>query len=288
MGSISIEHATFAYRDAVDARGASKKAPQVLHGLDLQIPNGQFLCVIGPSGSGKSTLLRLLMGLSLPDAGQVSIDGSRVEGPGLNRSFVFQDYSLFPWMKVSENVEFGIEQASKELGRGLDKAAIASIAQDYLERVDMADASDKYPYQLSGGMRQRVAIARALAMDTDILLFDEPFGALDIRTRRTLQGLVEELWRSAAVRKTVVFVTHDIAEALLLADRVVFLSKGSILADIAIDAARPRTPASLLEDPLLRNLNDRLTALFYSEGGLDEQGDASDMQDHASFFGAER
>ena len=135
----------------------------------------------------------------------------------------------------------------------------------------MADAADKYPYQLSGGMKQRVAIARALAMDTDILFFDEPFGALDVKTRRTLQELVDELWRSGAHRKTVVFVTHDISEAIVLADRIVFMRKGEVLADNLVDLPRPRTPEAIARDEAARQLEAELTELFYLDGDEDEE-----------------
>ena len=265
MGSIDVEQVSYSYDDALGGSRGARTDTEVLNHISLHIPDGQFLCIIGPSGSGKSTLLRLLLGLSTPRAGTLSIDGKRIDGPGLERSFVFQDYSLFPWMKVQENVEFGIEQASKELGRGLGKAERARIARDYLQRVNMLDAADKYPYQLSGGMQQRVAIARALAMDTKILIFDEPFGALDVKTRRALQGLVEELWSSSHDRKTVVFVTHDIPEALLLADRIVYMSKGSVVADVMVDLPRPRCAELLESNPAARELNHTLTDLFYHD-----------------------
>ena len=166
---------------------------------------------------------------------------------------VFQNYALFPWMSALKNVEFGIEQANREFSRGMGKRDIRSRAEDYLARVGMADASSKYPYQLSGGMRQRVAIARALAIDADILLFDEPFGALDVKTRCSLQKLVDSLWRSGDERKTVVFVTHDIDEAILLADR-------------AVDVPRTRSSSIFLKDERARRLKEELTELFYLDG----------------------
>ncbi len=271
MGSIIVDNVTFAYGDEAGGAASPSAGSLVLDGVSLHIPDGQFLCIIGPSGSGKTTLLRLLLGLSEPTSGQLSIDGKAIDGPGLDRSFVFQDYSLFPWMKVQENVEFGIEQASKVLGRALGREDRARIARDYLQRVKMLDAADKYPYQLSGGMQQRVAIARALAMDTQILIFDEPFGALDVKTRRALQGLVEELWSTGCDRKTVVFVTHDIPEALLLADRIVYLSKGSIVADVAVDLPRPRTVEALERDAVASALARELTDLFYRDPNADER-----------------
>lgn len=263
MAHIVLEHISYAYSDS--ARTTLAESPLVLHDINLEIPTGQFLCIIGPSGSGKSTLLRLLLGLSLPREGRITIDGKPVTGPGLDRSFVFQDYSLFPWMKVQENVEFGIEQVNKAFGQGLTKADITARALEYLDYVNMSEAAHKYPYQLSGGMKQRVAIARALAMDTETLLFDEPFGALDVRTRRSLQQLVEDLWCKNTRRKTVVFVTHDITESVLLADRIVFLGKGQILADVNITVPRPRTPELIANNKEAQDLTQELTDLFYSE-----------------------
>ena len=272
MSTIRIENVSFAYGDPLDKRSSSESAPLVLRGIDLEIPDGQFLCIIGHSGSGKSTLLRLLLGLSLPTEGSIRIDGALVSGPAPNRSFVFQDYSLFPWMKARENVEFGIEQANKQLQRGLTKAQIRQEALLNLRRVDMEQAAEKYPYQLSGGMQQRVAIARALAMDTDILFFDEPFGALDVKTRRSLQELLDELWRAGERRKTVVFVTHDIPESILLADRIVFMRKGQILADSMVSLPRPRTVEAIAQSNEAKRLEEELTSLFY-EGEAALEGD---------------
>ena len=266
MSSISIENVSFAYDDPLQRRKPGEEQVLALSGIDLEIADGQFVCLIGHSGSGKSTLLRLLLGLDKPTSGRICIDGEPIEGPALNRSFVFQDYSLFPWMKVQENVEFGIEQANRELGRGLSRVAISETARLNLERVGMEDAASQYPYQLSGGMKQRVAIARALAMDTDILFFDEPFGALDVKTRRALQELVDELWRSGARRKTVVFVTHDISEAIVLADRIVVMRKGELIADNPIALPRPRTPEAIARDEAAQRLESELTELFYLDG----------------------
>lgn len=265
MGTISLDNVSFAYEDLVGSGTVQKDREWALENVSLQIPDGQFLCLIGHSGSGKSTLLRLLLGLSKPTSGSIFIDGSPVDGPGLDRSFVLQNYSLFPWMKVRDNVEFGIEQANKALHRGLSKKDIADTASLYLSRVSMLEAADMYPYQLSGGMKQRVAIARALAMDTEILLFDEPFGALDVKTRCSLQKLIDSLWRDGKRRKTVVFVTHDISEAILLADRVVFMRKGAIHADRLIELPRPRSSKLLSESEDGRELAAFLTDCFYED-----------------------
>ncbi len=269
MDAIALQHVSFTYEDLSHAKGAS--AQRALTDVSLSVPQGQFLCVIGHSGGGKSTLLRLISGLSLPTEGTVLIDGNPVHGPGMDRSIVFQDYALFPWMRVKHNVEFGIEQANTVLGRGLSKQAISQRADEYLRLVNMQDAYNKYPYQLSGGMQQRVAIARALAMDTQIVLFDEPFGALDVKTRRSLQTLVSSLWARSESLKTTVFVTHDISEAILLADRVVFVDAGQITADFMVDLPRPRTVENLAHNAQAQEIEARLTDLFYESSPAEDE-----------------
>lgn len=270
MGTLRLEDVSFLYDDELLGsrrhRVALADIPEeklVLKHLNLTVDDGEFLCLVGHSGCGKSTTLRMLAGLQSPQGGSITIDGKPLCGPGLDRSVVFQNYSLFPWMTARKNVEFGIRQASVELGRGLQKAEIREIAEGYLAKVSMTKAADLYPYQLSGGMQQRVAIARALAMDTEILLFDEPFGALDVKTRRELQSLMESLWVSGEIRKTAVFVTHDIEEALLLADRVVFMSGGRFRDEFAVSAPRPRDTEAYLKTPEYELLRRRLMDLFY-------------------------
>ena len=270
MGSLSLRDLCFTYdEDLVKGvqhhRIAPDEVPEeklVLKHLDLEVADGEFLCLVGHSGCGKSTTLRILAGLQKPIAGTVETNGNPIEGPGLDRSVVFQNYSLFPWMTVKKNVEFGIKQASIELSRGLSKGQMSDIADEYLTKVSMRKAADLYPYQLSGGMRQRAAIARALAMDTEVLLFDEPFGALDIKTRRELQMLMEDLWVSGR-KKTAVFVTHDIEEALLLADRIVFMSAGEFRDEFEVSAPRPRVPEVYFETPEYKRMHAHLFDLFY-------------------------
>lgn len=270
MGTLKLDDVSFLYDDELLGHGRRRVSIEdipeeklVLRHLSLTVEDGEFICLVGHSGCGKSTTLRMLAGLQKPVAGTITIDGNPIEGPGLDRSVVFQNYSLFPWMTVKKNVEFGVKQASVELGRGLGKAEIGEIAATYLAKVNMAKAADLYPYQLSGGMQQRVAIARALAMDTEILLFDEPFGALDMKTRRELQALMEDLWVADDIRKTAVFVTHDIEEALLLADRVVFMSAGQFKDEFAVDAPRPRDIETYAKTPGYERLRRRLVDLFY-------------------------
>lgn len=273
MDIIHIEHVSFTYRELYTG-GRHHLSEQALSDVSLQVPAGEFLCLVGHSGSGKSTLLRLIAGLEKPASGRIFIEGTPAEDAGLNRAVVFQNYSLFPWMNARRNVEFGISQANRELGRGLTRQSIKRIAEEYLQRVGMIKAADKYPYQLSGGMRQRVAIARALAMETPILLFDEPFGALDLKTRTALQELVENLWRSGETRKTIVFITHDIDEALLLADRIVFLRHGEILDNRRINIKRPRSAESLSKNRQAAELKKVITELFYLDPELDVDDEA--------------
>lgn len=275
MSSIVLEQVSFSYKDTAQRRKKHRlgEEDQALKGIDLTIPHGQFLCLIGHSGCGKTTMLRLIAGLNKPTAGSISIGDKPVHGAGLDRAVVFQAYSLFPWMRVQKNVEFGIEQANKELGRGLSKTGITEIARSYLDQVEMLPVAHKHPYQLSGGMRQRVAIARALAMDTEVLLFDEPFGALDVKTRSALQDLVIALWDKGEKRKTVLFITHDINEAILLADRVVFMRQGEILYDQEVELPRPRFATTLLQEPKALELKEKLTDLFYLDHGFDPDDD---------------
>lgn len=270
MGTLSLKDVCFAYEDLDSSkkrRRAFEDIPEeelVLKHLDLEVEDGEFVCLVGHSGCGKSTTLRILAGLQKPVHGEISINGKPLDGCGLDRSVVFQNYSLFPWMTAKKNIEFGISQASLELGRGLGKAKISRIADEYLARVNMGKAADLYPYQLSGGMQQRVAIARALAMDTETLLFDEPFGALDVKTRRELQVLMEELWVDGDNAKTAIFVTHDVDEALLLADRIIFMSGGRLLDEFCMSAPRPRDPEEFAKTDEYQQMRAQLLDLFYN------------------------
>ena len=203
---------------------------KILRGISLDIAGGEFVCLLGPSGCGKSTLLSLIEGLNFPDAGQVLTDGSPVEGPGLDRGVVFQDYSLFPWMSTGKNVLLALRQAFPKTG----KKELKEKVLHYFRLLGLYDVYDKLPGELSGGMRQRAAIARAFAIEAPVLLMDEPFGALDAITRGTLQELLAELWKKE--RKTVIFVTHDVDEALFLATRIIILGSGRIRRDISLPA----------------------------------------------------
>ena len=254
MGRIDINGVSYCYRD-------NNEVYLALEDIELHVADGEFICLIGHSGCGKSTLLSLLAGLAVPDAGTVEVDGIRVTGPSTSRAMVFQHYSLFPWMKVVKNVAFSIRHAGQKMGR--DEACARAL--EYLKEVGMADAANKYPFQLSGGMQQRVAIARALAMESDILLLDEPFGALDARNRQELQELLLDLWHNAEHRRTVVFVTHDLSEALLLADRIVFMVPKHIECIVDVDFPRPRNLEELSLDPHFREMRSELMELFYMD-----------------------
>jgi NitT/TauT family transport system ATP-binding protein len=207
---------------------------EALGRTDLTIRAGQFVCIVGPSGCGKTTLLNLLAGLDSPTEGDVFADGKAVRGTDPARVLIFQDAALFPWLSVQANVEFGLRM------RGMPAKDRADAAARLLELVHLGQFSRAYVHELSGGMKQRVAIARALAVDPQVLLMDEPFGALDAMTRGILHAELQELWMRS--NKTVVFVTHNVREAVVLGDRVLVMSKrpGRILSDHAVDLPRPR------------------------------------------------
>ncbi len=202
--------------------------------VELKVQPGEFLCVVGPSGCGKSTLLHLVAGLQSPTSGSVLVDDKPVDGPGTDRILIFQDLGLFPWLKVGENVEFGMKM------KGLSKAERVERTEHYLRLVHLAQFKDSYIHQLSGGMRQRVALARALASEPDVLLMDEPFAALDAQTRDLLHDELERIW--AETGRTIVFVTHNVREAVRLGNRVVVLTfrPGRIKREFVIDLPRPR------------------------------------------------
>ncbi len=270
LGSLSMRNVCFVYEDLGNSkrkRLAFEDIPEeklVLKHLDLEVADGEFVCLVGHSGCGKSTALRILAGLQNPIHGEIFIDGKPLRGCGLDRAVVFQNYSLFPWMTAKKNIEFGIKQASDGLGRGLGKEQVSKIADEYLERVNIRKAAELYPYQLSGGMQQRIAIARALAMDAETLLFDEPFGALDVKTRRELQMLMEGLWMDSSTTKTALFVTHDVDEALLLADRIIFMSGGKFLNEFRVSGTRPRDPEAYSKTEECQRIRGELLDLFYN------------------------
>lgn len=251
MSKIELNHVSFEYID---------KKNQVFGALEdvsSTIEDGQFVSIIGASGCGKSTILSILAGLNRPKSGEVLINGEKIKGTGKDRSVVFQHYSLFPWMTIEKNLIFGIKQNIKNLS----KKELQERASFYLEKVGLKGVEYKYPSELSGGMRQRAAIARTLAMDTDILLMDEPFGAIDARNRVLLQDLLLDILKDT--KKTIVFVTHDVDEALYLSDRVLFMKNKRIEKDIKLLFERPRSGEELLGSLEYRRIRKDIVSLYY-------------------------
>ena len=216
--------------------------------INLEIPQGQFVCLLGPSGCGKSTLLNAVAGFAPPSSGSITADGKLVTGPGPERGMVFQEYALFPWMTVADNVAFGLEI------KGMARVQIDAIVDKLLGMLSLNDFRQRFPKDLSGGMRQRVAIARVLALDSPIMLMDEPFGALDALTRRNLQDELLRIW--SELKKTIIFVTHSIEEAIYLADRIVVMTyrPGTVKRDMMVDLPRLRDPAAAEFNALKREL----------------------------------
>jgi NitT/TauT family transport system ATP-binding protein len=231
---------------------SSKSSVTAVENVTLQIEEGEFVCFVGPSGCGKSTLLNILAGLDKPTEGEIILNGHPINGTGPDRIMVFQENALFPWLKVIDNVEFGLKLA------GLNKTKRREIAMHYLDTMQLTRFADSYIYQLSGGMKQRVSLARALVMDPEILLMDEPFAALDSQTRDLLLVELQLIW--ARTRKTIIFVTHNILESVCLGDRVVVFTNrpGRVKRQIVIDYRRPRLSEDDGLQPFYRNVLDQL------------------------------
>lgn len=227
-------------KGAVNVEGISmlfqtrKHSIHVLDSVNLQVKPGEFVCLLGPSGCGKSTLLNIIAGFIRPTAGYVTVDQEEVRGPGAERGFVFQQYSLLPWKTTFQNVEFGLKI------KGIPKAQREEMVGEYLNLVGLAKYRNAYPNQLSGGMQQRASIVRALVNSPSVLLMDEPFAALDAQTRHMMQELLMNIW--STLKTTVIFVTHDIEEAVFLGDRIFVMGvqPGHIKAEIDIPLLRPR------------------------------------------------
>lgn len=230
-----------------------------LNGVNLDIYDNEFICVVGPSGCGKSTLLNIIAGLHKPTSGEVLVDGVKVEGTGVDRGVVFQQYALFPWLTVKKNVEFGLT-----LKKGLSKQEIEETAMKYIKMVDLEKFVNSYPKELSGGMKQRVAIARAYAVNPSLLLMDEPFGALDAQTRTQLQTELLKTWDEE--KKTCFFITHDVEESILLATKVVVMSArpGRIKEVIDIDIPYPRNQETKMT-PRFVELKNYIWNMVYKE-----------------------
>jgi NitT/TauT family transport system ATP-binding protein len=233
-GSLSVSNVSLTY-------GTGAMSVLALDGISFEVRANEFTVIVGPSGCGKSSLLYIAAGLTDATSGHIQTGGNIVTGPGADRGMVFQSYTLFPWLTVRNNVEYGPRR------KGIAPLERNRIVDHYLGEIGLAAFAHHYPKQLSGGMMQRVAIARALANDPDILLMDEPFGALDSQTRQSMQRLLLRVWEHS--QKTVAFVTHDIDEGILLGDRVIVMTArpGKVKADIRIDIPRPRDPEIVLE-----------------------------------------
>lgn len=256
MGEIRLKNITVTYEEKNNNYTA-------VEDVDICIKEGEFLSIIGPSGCGKSTLLSILAGLNSPSEGCVLYDGQEVQGMEIDSGVVFQNYSLFPWMSAKKNITFGIKQVAKDKG----KKEIEKIADHYLELVGLSKFASKYPSQLSGGMKQRVAIARTFARNPKVFLMDEPFAAVDAKNRVILQDLLLKLWDSGDKKKTVVLVTHDIDEAILLSDRIIVMTAGpgTVKTEISVDFERPRDRAKLIRTKEYINLRNKLVSLFHDD-----------------------
>ncbi|WP_245395580.1 ABC transporter ATP-binding protein [Anthocerotibacter panamensis] len=250
-----VESTTLSLRKVTKVFGQGKDAYTAVQDLSLEVAANQFVAIVGPSGCGKTTLLNILAGLTPCTDGEVLVGGKPVRGPGPDRGVIFQNYALLPWLTVEENLLFALETVTP----GKDKAHYQKTAQHYIALVNLSAARKRYPRELSGGMKQRVGIARAFAINPQILLMDEPFGALDALTRAFLQDEVERIWEQD--RKTCILITHDIEEALLLADRIVLMTKGpaaGIAEVIPVPFARPRNRERVGDDQEYLKLRNRL------------------------------
>ena len=234
LGLIEIDRVTVTF-------GKGRKSHKAVEETSIRVEPGEFVCILGPSGCGKSTLLNAVAGYVKPGSGQIRVDGETVTRPGPDRGMVFQQYSLFPWKTVKDNVAFG------PLVAGQSYTEAEAVARTFLDMVGLLRFANRYPAELSGGMQQRVGIARALANYPRVLLMDEPFGALDAQTRQMMQENLLNIWSEFGT--TVLFITHDIDEAIFLADRVLIMSAGPgrIIADLAVDLPRPRLPEVMAE-----------------------------------------
>jgi len=235
----------------------------ILERLNLEIPEGQLVSILGASGSGKSSLLRLIAGLQEPSQGHLHWRGQPIREPSPECGVVFQDYALFPWLNMRDNISLAIRQVQPHLS----SASVRRLADGHLLQVGLGSASLRYPFELSGGMQQRGAIARAFALGSPLLLLDEPFGALDPVNRARLQDVLASVWQAARSAKTVLFVTHDVDEALYLGDRVIILgsSPGRVIADLPVPFNRPRYRQTLLASGEFHALREQISDLLVAD-----------------------
>jgi len=254
------------FRSYANSRGSFTPA---LQNIDLEIEQGEFVCIVGPSGCGKSTLLHLVAGLDRPTTGEITVDGSPVKGPGTDRILLFQELGLFPWLTVRQNVEFGLKMA------GVSKTDRKEQSRVFLRMVHLSHFEDHYIHQLSGGMKQRVALARSLALRPKILLMDEPFAALDAQTRDMLHDELERIWKETS--PTIVFVTHNVREAVRLGDRVLLMSfrPGRIKQEFQVELPRPRhvedSDVAQLSKEILGQLREEIDRSFNAEYSREEK-----------------
>ncbi len=251
---IKFEDVSLIYDDGV-------KSYKAISDMSFSVDEGEFVSIIGASGCGKSSTLSVLAGLRNPTAGRLMIDGVESRGTSKNRGVVFQHYSLFPWMTAEGNVSFGIHQAMPELP--IEEARETAVS--YLARVGLTGFEEKYPHELSGGMQQRTAIARTIAMQPEILLLDEPFGAIDARNRVVLQDLLLEVLGQESAPKTIVLVTHDIDEAILLSDRILFMDGKSVAAEFVVPFERPRVREAIYASNEYMRLRQSLMRCFFNQ-----------------------
>lgn len=249
MGRLSVKNVSRMFTKEEDEAGT-----EALHNVSFDVEDGEFICILGPSGCGKTTLLRITAGLETQSSGEIELNGIPITGPDPKRGMVFQQYSLFPWRTVMDNITFGLEM------QGIKKVDARKQVEKYIELVGLEQFKNSYPHELSGGMQQRAAIARALANEPEILLMDEPFGALDAQTRNILQDELLKIWEQKHV--TFLFVTHSVDEAVFLSDRIVVMTSrpGRIKEIVEVDLPRPRRrtgpEANLLRDHVLKLLEE--------------------------------
>lgn len=257
-------------------KGKNETIP-VLQDIDFSIEAGEFVSLLGPSGCGKSTILKLIAGLSHPSSGELKVNDTSITGPGTDRVVVFQEGGLFPWMTVLENVTYGLKI------KKMSKAEAEEKAMEGLRMVHLGNFTGAYPHELSGGMKQRVAIARALVMDPDVLLMDEPFAALDEQTRLVLHQELQDIWQKTG--KTILFITHNIREALTLSDRVLLMSTrpGTIKKSFTVPASRPRNPSDSvivdLEKRVMAELEEEMNKVLKEEFGDDYRFKTDNVRD---------
>ena len=242
---------------AISKDGQDSEEFLALKNFSLKIKKGEFITIVGPSGCGKSTFLDILAGLAKPTSGEIYIDGKLITGPDLDRGIILQGYALFPWLTAEENIEFGLEI------KGIPKDKRREISNKFINLVGLNKFENRYPHELSGGMKQRVAIARALAYDPEVLLMDEPFAAVDAQTRELLQEELLNIWEKT--NKTIVFITHSIEEAIFLADRVVVMSSnpGRIEEIIEVNLKRPRNTSDIRASKEFNDKQNKIWQLLH-------------------------